>query len=929
MALTVVTGVANTGKTGRCMALLENASRQRRRAVLLVPTYPDVRRSQRELADKGILGIDVSTIDSWIDALWARFGDGRRIVDDATRIVLIGRVLEDQQRSGLPVTEGVTRLLAKLIARDASTWPASPTGSIESLREAGAHYLSRLEEYGFIERAAAVRGLGGKDFGPPDLVVLNRFTDLTPYQESFVCALSASSDVCVALTWASEHAPTAVLTPLVDRLLAVADAHETVHEKVFTTAGLVELSESLYSGRVGLRAPEGLVVGEAQGTEAEAALTASLVRGAVDEGIAPGAIAVVFRRPAQRAAILANQLAALGIECEMDVSVKLASTPLGAVVLSLLRQVSDTATREGLLAVALSPYSGIAADEVESADVAWRSRRLSGELLLEDAAARVPGLGEIVALARGCVDGRLDAERAARWQELATLLVTNALAARGIAAIDTAMDAAVHRRVLTAIGRMAEMAEGVAPRAVIAALAEERVSVSGEERADAVLFTEAHRVRGRRFDVLVVGGLTAGEFSAERPESLASTILRRIGAQEGVNESLEERMLFYLITALARQRLILVRQSVDDEGEPVRPSSFWDEVLDLYREEDEAESPSAPRQIEVVRMSLDDLAAVAPVYGAGRRERRVLAAKATIAAWHRGELKDARSLELLARDRAYSASELEAYLRCPFKWFYERVLRPAELDREVDAREAGSEAHLQLKSFYDRWSAAGHERVTPELLPEALDVLRDIQAQRHVKRATSALRLDEELRLARADQMVADVVTDDAEFLPGGAPVAHELKFGRDGQPEILFAGFRFSGSVDRVDEIRGGLVVTDYKSGKVSGRASFDTEMLLQLPIYAVAASQLLGQTCIGAVYRSMKSLKVRGFYLDGRVDLCGRGSSGDGVDETGFEHEMERAADLVQRAVRGIRDGLIVPTPGRFCTQCDARHACGRGSS
>src|SRR5665648_182626 len=116
-------------------------------------------------------------------------------------------------------------------------------------------------------------------------------------------------------------------------------------------------------------------------------------------------------------------------------------------------------------------------------------------------------------------------------------------------------------------------------------------------------------------------------------------------------------------------------------------------------------------------------------------ERRTLrdAARRGDAAHPRVKLAKARALARedrltgeagrVLRDRhTFSVSELEAYLNCPYRWFYERRLSGEPLDREVDALERGKLAHEAMRCFYEAWSEEGYERVTPETLPQAREV---------------------------------------------------------------------------------------------------------------------------------------------------------------------------------------------------------------
>ena len=309
-----------------------------------------------------------------------------------------------------------------------------------------------------------------------------------------------------------------------------------------------------------------------------------------------------------------------------------------------------------------------------------------------------------------------------RWDRLGGAFLANAENRRGGGGIEGRLDAAAHRSLLLTIDDIADGATIPELSEVIAALGRATVSTgSSDERA--VQVTEAHRVRGRRFDVVVLMGLTAREFSPERPPSLASVLLRALGDDAHLDERLAERALFYTLVTRARRLLLLSRQATDERGEAVRPSAFWDEVVDLYRD---PESPDADQILTVSRLSGSDLAAIAPAFTPGRRMTRERIA-GTVAVSQRGCLSSPDLIMRALTDHEYSASEIEAYLACPYRWFVQRALRPAELDTIFDARERGTYAHGLLRAFYDEWHAGGRTRIEPELLDDALEVFSAVE----------------------------------------------------------------------------------------------------------------------------------------------------------------------------------------------------------
>ncbi len=930
MTLTLVTGRANTGKTGVLHRALREALAEGRPATLLLPTVPDVRRTEAELGRDGLVGARVAVFDDWVDGLWLLHGDGRRPVTPGARTVLLRRALETTELDLLRATAGtpgLVRLLADVSER-LTCLPEGGRGVEWEIARVLRCYHGLAEREGMIERSLAARRLAED---PPDTggpVLANRFTSLSEAQELLLTGLSRSTDVVVALTWEPDLPATAAVDPLIERMFAIA----AIVPCVAPPAGreLARLEERLYCPGAPI-VPEGeLEVGLAAGDEAECAMAARAARALIEEGIAAERVAVVFRDAGRRRQLLAAALASEGLAADIDVAVPVSATPFGAALAALV-DACRSPSRERLLALLLSPFSDADPASVAAADSRWRRSRVSGERLLRDASALGPLTARALAAGKRAVAG-LTPSTAAEWRRCADALLAAASIRRPRGSPEIGLDAAAHRALLRAIDECTSVRGAeTGVRDVLDTLAEIKAVPGAAERPGAVQVTEIHRIRSRRFDGVVLGGLTAEEFSAERSEPLAAEIAVRLGAVPGMRERDAERMLFYLATSRARRKLVLLRQESDERGEPKRPSVFWDEVADLYANAEDAEGEPRPWPpgIEPARLGLADLAAAAPAYAPGRRRQRAEAAGRRGRSCARGVLRDERVLEALARTREFSVTELETYLSCPYRWFYERAVRPLELDVEVDARERGSRAHRLLAAFYTALEPElGISRVVPERLDDALALLERTAERVEEEAATHAIGVREELAVAQVLQWARAVVEDDARMLPGFEPIRHELAFGEKEERPFALGGVALRGSIDRVDGGPAGLVVMDYKSERQpSGQASLASRRLIQLPVYAAAASALLGMPVAGAVYRSLRSLAARGFRLP-EVDVGARGSDRDVNGADGIRALVGEAAGLVSEAAAGIRAGAIParPVSKTTCASCGARPFCGR---
>ena len=198
-----------------------------------------------------------------------------------------------------------------------------------------------------------------------------------------------------------------------------------------------------------------------------------------------------------------------------------------------------------------------------------------------------------------------------------------------------------------------------------------------------------------------------------------------------------------------------------------------------------------------------------------------------------------------------SATRLETYAECPRRFLFDRVLGiqertlPEDLWR-IEARDRGSLVHEVLERYV---------RARLDGAPRSLELLLSIGEELLDEAAAGGLvgkdllwRLDRAAILrdlhivhaeeARLEPLAAEFAfgTDEGDAAPA---VAVELGPGRT---------VRFRGRADRVDRAPdGGLVVSDYKTGRQLGLAKLATDPLvggrrLQLPLYAMAARDHFG---------------------------------------------------------------------------------------
>ncbi len=163
-------------------------------------------------------------------------------------------------------------------------------------------------------------------------------------------------------------------------------------------------------------------------------------------------------------------------------------------------------------------------------------------------------------------------------------------------------------------------------------------------------------------------------------------------------------------------------------------------------------------------------------------------------------LHDAEYIKNLFLETTLSVSAYNNYLNCPWKYFYQNLLRlPKD---QSDEQKNGDAFHYALKHFYNEFDDAGVKPSFEKLLKNYLDFINGTSVEdkikdRYIERATKDLALYYE---GVPEKLDAKVLT---EYSIGDI----ELKINADEKLKIY-------GKLDRVDFLTSGeILVTDYKT--------------------------------------------------------------------------------------------------------------------
>ncbi len=970
--MTVLTGRASAGKTGAVREAIRGSVDKFGRATLLVPSYPDAVRARAFYAAHGpAIGLRIDPLRRHIESLWLLHGDGRLPIDDVRRTAMLSRAIRAANLEATAISagyRGFSRVLSILAKSASVAGPPKLSAGVGKAAEEIAMilggYRSMVESEGLVEPEEMARSLAGRYQAEwtQGLLALNDCQDLTFGQEAYLrAAADAGTEVLIALTWEKDFPATNRSSRLVQRL-GVQPLHlEPDRSRSALPPELVRLADSAF--RVpAVRSPsEGAVrLSLAAGDHAEDSRIAAEVLDAIRSGTPPGSIAVVFRDAWERVAGVLRELREAGVTASADLEIPFAETGLGRALAHLHRAHLPTGTPREVGAFLRTPYSGAAPLAVGGLERTWRRDRTERASAAIRSARRVLGPAGTAALIKGSVLVE-DRCRADGWEQLVSALLASAFGNQAAKLDqDGRTDAAAARAAVDAARAAAGLVEPLASGEVMRALMETAVGVGDTDPhgpEGRVLVTSMQRLRGRRFALVVVGGLDTAGFSSRRDDGFLSDPalvagLERLGVDVGLRDATEEdRALLYSVCTRATTRLVLSRRTADASGRELGPAPLLDELLDLYRDPSAgsddlalpvstleagdlgAESPGSPR---TQRRALRECAGAHDPSGAGDGLAS-LVGEAVRRAGRRSHSLGPAAVAALSGRRVFSASELEAYTRCPYGWFRDRAIGARSLDAELGHLERGTMLHEALRLFYSRLPEEyGAARLTAAILPQVRPLAERCFAEAR-GRAPACRSTVEEAEIRDAERRFMGFLARDSTFLPGFAPAGPdwlEHRFGEVGTAED-FGGFELRGQIDRVDvDGSGRIVVVDYKS-TVAVRhsvAKWADEGIVQMPLYMEVARRRLGAGLAAGLYRQVRGKAARASGMDRgawRQDLAGLSglTSTDAVTAEGLDAAISAAIEMSRQAVDGIRAGEIPAKPRKFdtCTSCRWAGLCG----
>lgn len=1017
MPVRIYTTNTGTGLSDAEAALLADLVARHGRAVLLAPSFAELDVCRHDAAVAGAsLGVDYKTPTSWLRSLWELMGDGRGFVDNMQRQMLFSDMIarrDDADLQPLSRSQGTVRMLARM-ARDVLPGVAGTGAERCCGAAAQPEPKSAAEARVFELLSAYASGLDRRDMVEPceaaDLMA-DALADNLPVCARAVCVRGVTSfthGLLELLSAVANNGGEVVVllareqAAMREDLAAAFDARGVLFE-------VAPLGEDAAAPQTASKPAAQPTFVEVAGPHARAhayvdaidELVKTCEDAAVDGGVAASAdpvrVLVVSARAPQLFGELAARLAARHIAAETTEFTAFSQSIAGRQFSALANLIERMkAADEGIAsktewwpAPELTDwiYSPLSGADTASARTFDKNMRLSrGKTTTAVKSLLQSVQGQVRSSRKAASDENwfknvpcvVSDVFQALWRDKpvtalkAMLAVAEALPDRALGGLD----GQARRQAETALLRHAidilmndARALDVSQAATVPVLDDVRTKV--DQRSTAYDYetyevdrapraqlrfaslADAAALRPDSCDAVLFADVDLDSYPLSHEEGPLATLTAELD-RSGV--ALEPaallRVRFGRAMQAARGPVALARVTHDRQARECYPAAAWTELRA------HAEATGAARVSFVGEGGI--VADFDPAAGEGIECKRV----ACEAPQHLSEAA-VPYLVLRRRDgagenaplvpRLTSASQIEAYSTCPLCWFVSYRVKPQSIDAGFGNMEKGNFVHDVLEHLHARLPQEGMERVTPENLPRAQELLREVfdetLAEHAGKRGTEGplvpLSAVEERQVAEILPQLEGVLAYEAEALTPFAPRYLEFAFN---ELKVEYAGWPLGGRIDRVDvDAENRAVVIDYKHrtgveefkladptvrDEELGAAPIDDPRWLpshtQTLIYAQAMRRALDLDTRAALYFSTKGGKpaLRGAASaelleeergDGRIPGLKKGFPGEG-GSMDFDALLDRVEAGIAERLRELEAGDVAAVDP---TSAQAAHA------
>ena len=919
------------------------ASRERWGSVqLIVPSSDTVLLVKRQLGaiQELSVGVNVSTFDEWMRDQWKLYGSSDRLLSNTLRKVFFQQILDGMsadELGTLTTSKGTVELLSKLAPEylteldqivDSGQLSAGQMSACKVLER----YKMLLEEKSYVEMCQCLDYLLQSIPAQGPALIFSRVEDLSEVRLKFVRRLSQKRDVTFSLYvsegpagYAAEQQLELVGGPgcdcRVDAEPAPAAKSQELNDLLARVFRAKEGNEVTPSGAVTFLSP--------LGQHAEAESISRYISQRVESGSKSFAVYTSNSQKVWDA--LSQKLAAKGIAAHYKRSVRIQDSLAGRAFASLIDAYATLSERaeleknidyqasehqmgdmswwppRSLTDYLISPISGISVERAWTLDKSWRGNRtLYATRVLETLSKAAMSsrlcaetiksleLGRIGSAAQRIIE-YLSAEASDEQSEVAQSKET---------LLQNQESLKVMSKIVSSAQELHEAGLKLTPQTLksfIDLCKDQSVMmlVSNGIKSDIQVLiapvSQAHSFEPHMFDTVIFQGMDTLNFGVKASDGALQEFVRHVSKTPKVSEFARYQRDFY--TALTTASTSVAFEKVEQKD--VFNAVALSEVKACYPK-DYAKKTGLVRGEEEVLVNLLPLAsnpervAELPTIESGEIDPKLKnivvlprhLTRETLEQELQGLIEVSREgLPLL------SASQIETYLECPYKWFTQRRIKISQVDTEFAPMQMGTFIHRVLELTHATLLAealgcdvaevdlavepvlsqdVAGSRITSDNLDHAKQVLDTCFAQvwdeqfNNINRASSneliPHSIQERKQVENIREELKDLLEFEASHFIGYQPRFFELRFGRE-ENVVEYAGAQFTGSIDRVDvNAHGQALIIDYKHKGTNDLKAYSAKLSLDSGL----SKEILPRHVQSAIYAQIMRKQLTKYELE-----------------------------------------------------------------
>ncbi len=924
-------------------------------AQLIVPSSDAVLLVKRQLGaiQELSVGVNVSTFDEWMRDQWKLYGSSDYLLSTTLRKVFFQQILDGMpadELGSLNAGKGTVELLSKLAPEylteldQIMNYGQLSAGQISACKVLE-RYKVLLEEKSYVEVCQCLDYLLQSIPAQGAALIFSRVEDLSEARLKFVRKLSQKREVAFSLYVPEGPAGYAAEQQLelvsglgcdcrVDAELAPAAKSQELNDLLARVFRATEGNEVTPSGAVTFLSPLGQL--------AEAESISRYISQCVESG--SKSFVVYTSNPQKVWDALSQKLAAKGIAAHYKRSVRIQDSLAGRAFASLIDayvtlneraeleknidyQASDHQMGDmswwpprTLTDYLISPISGIGVERAWMLDKSWRGNRtLYATRVLETLSKAAMSsrlcaetiksleLGRIGSAAQRIIE-YLSAETSDEQPESAQSKET---------LLQNQESLKVMSKIVSSAQELHEAGLKLTPQTLksfIDLCKDQAVMMpvsNGIESDIQVLIApviQAHSFEPHMFDTVIFQGMDTLNFGVKASDGALQEFIRHASKTPKVSEFARYQRDFY--TALIGASTSVAFEKIEQKD--VFNAVALSEVKACYPKDYSKKTGLVRGEEEVLvnllpQASNPECIAELPTIESGEIDPKLK----NIVVLPRHLTRETLDQELqglieVSREGLplLSASQIETYLECPYKWFTQRRIKISQVDTEFAPMQMGTFIHRVLELTHATLLAEAlgcdvaevdsavepmllqdvdGSRITSDTLDHAKQVLDICFAQvwdeqfNNINRASSneliPHSIQERKQVENIRKELKNLLEFEASHFIGYQPRFFELRFGRE-ENVVEYAGAQFTGSIDRVDvNAHGQALIIDYKhkgtndlkaySAKLSLDSELSKEILprhVQSAIYAqIMRKQLIKYKLepVAAIYLGTKEQK------------------------------------------------------------------------